>query len=125
MIIKIFTSEFVVSVNTVYTDIVLLVLSPQPSPPPPPPSWQDNPILSHNLLSFSSPDFWDSSVSRMQFVLDTLFYDSNHTDTHNEALNDLYSSLSIVWLTKSRRMRWVGHVACTGERSIQGFGGET
>jgi len=28
----------------------------------------------------------------------------------------LYSSLSIVWVIKSRRMRWVGHVARTGER---------
>ena len=48
-------------------------------------------------------------------MLDILFYDSNHTDTHNE-LNDLYSSLSIVQVTKSRRMRWVGRVACMGER---------
>ena len=31
-----------------------------------------------------------------------------------------------VTLIKSRRMRWVGHVARTGEEShIQGFGGET
>jgi len=26
-------------------------------------------------------------------------------------LNDLYSSLTVVLLIKSRRMRWVGHVA--------------
>ena len=30
---------------------------------------------------------------------------------HNEELNSLYSSLNIVWLIKSRRMRWAGHVA--------------
>ena len=30
---------------------------------------------------------------------------------HNEELNDLYCSPSIVWLIKSRRMRWAGHVA--------------
>ena len=30
---------------------------------------------------------------------------------HNEELNDLYSSPSTVRLIKSRRMRWVGHVA--------------
>jgi len=35
---------------------------------------------------------------------------------HNEELNDLYSSLNIVRVVKSRRMRWVGHVACMGER---------
>jgi hypothetical protein len=35
---------------------------------------------------------------------------------HNEELNDLYSSPDIVWVIKSRRMRWVGHVAHMGER---------
>jgi len=44
---------------------------------------------------------------------------------HTEELNDLYSSLKIVRVTKSRRMKWAGHVACIGERNIQGFGGET
>jgi len=34
---------------------------------------------------------------------------------HNEELNDLYSSPNIVWVIKSRRMRWVGHVAHMGE----------
>jgi len=34
---------------------------------------------------------------------------------HNEELNDLYSSPNIVWVIKSRRMRWVGHVARIGE----------
>ena len=35
---------------------------------------------------------------------------------HNEELNDLYSSPSIVRVIKSRRMRWAGHVARMGER---------
>jgi hypothetical protein len=30
---------------------------------------------------------------------------------HNEELNDLYSSPSIIRIMKSRRMRWAGHVA--------------
>ena len=34
---------------------------------------------------------------------------------HNEELNDLYSSPSIVRVIKSRRMRWTGHVARTGD----------
>ena len=34
---------------------------------------------------------------------------------HNEELNDLYSSPNIVRVIKSRRMRWVGHVARLGE----------
>jgi hypothetical protein len=35
---------------------------------------------------------------------------------HNEELNDLYFSPIIIWVIKSRRMRWVGHVARRGER---------
>jgi hypothetical protein len=34
---------------------------------------------------------------------------------HNEELNDLYPSPSIVWVIKSRRMKWAGHVARMGE----------
>ena len=34
---------------------------------------------------------------------------------HNEELNDLYSSPSIVRVIKTRRMRWAGHVAHMGE----------
>ena len=34
---------------------------------------------------------------------------------HNEDLNDLYSSPNIVWVIKSIRMRWAGHVARMGE----------
>ena len=30
---------------------------------------------------------------------------------HNEELNSLYCSPSIVWVIKWRRMRWAGHVA--------------
>jgi len=35
---------------------------------------------------------------------------------HNEELNNLYSSLNIVRVVKSRRMRRAGHVACMGEQ---------
>jgi hypothetical protein len=34
---------------------------------------------------------------------------------HNEGLHDLYSSLNIVRVSKSRIMRWVEHVALVGE----------
>ena len=34
----------------------------------------------------------------------------------NEKLNDLYPSLNIVQVIKSRRLRWAGHVAHMGER---------
>jgi hypothetical protein len=35
---------------------------------------------------------------------------------HNEELNDLFSSPSIVRVIKSRRIRWAGIVASMGER---------
>jgi hypothetical protein len=34
---------------------------------------------------------------------------------HNEELRELYSLPSIIIIIKSRRMRWVGHVARMGE----------
>jgi len=34
---------------------------------------------------------------------------------HNEELRDLYSLTNIVWVVKSRRMRWAGNVASMGE----------
>jgi len=36
-------------------------------------------------------------------------------ELHNEELNNLYSSPNIARVIKSRRMRWVGHVARMGE----------
>jgi hypothetical protein len=33
---------------------------------------------------------------------------------HNEELHDLYSSLRIIRIVKSRKMRWAGHVAKMG-----------
>jgi len=35
---------------------------------------------------------------------------------HNEELNGLYCSPNIVWMIKSRKIRWAEHVACMGER---------
>jgi hypothetical protein len=35
---------------------------------------------------------------------------------HNEEFHNLYSSPSILRITKSGRMRWVGHVARMGRR---------
>jgi len=33
---------------------------------------------------------------------------------NNEELHNLYASPNIIRVIKSRRMRWAGHVACTG-----------
>jgi hypothetical protein len=35
---------------------------------------------------------------------------------HNEALHNLYPSPNIIRMMKSRRMRWIGNVACMGEK---------
>jgi hypothetical protein len=35
---------------------------------------------------------------------------------HNEELHNLYYSPSIIKMIKSRRMRWIGHVARMGEK---------
>jgi hypothetical protein len=35
---------------------------------------------------------------------------------HNEELQNLYSSPSVIRIIKSRRMRWAGHVARMGEK---------
>jgi hypothetical protein len=35
---------------------------------------------------------------------------------HNEELQEFYASPSIIRMIKSRRMRWAGHVALTGEK---------
>jgi hypothetical protein len=38
---------------------------------------------------------------------------------HREELNDLYLSQNIMWVTRSRRMRWAAHVARMGEREVR------
>jgi hypothetical protein len=45
---------------------------------------------------------------------------------HNKELYPMYSSPNIIWVIKSRRMKWVEHVAHTGRKKcIQDFVGET
>jgi hypothetical protein len=46
---------------------------------------------------------------------------------HDEELNDLYLSPTIIRVITSRRMRWAGHVARMGEGrgAYRIFGGET
>jgi hypothetical protein len=41
--------------------------------------------------------------------------DGSWRKLHNGELHNMYSSLNIVRVIKSRRMRWVGHVARMGE----------
>jgi hypothetical protein len=43
---------------------------------------------------------------------------------HNKELYAVYSSPNIIWVIKSRRLRWAGHVAHMGERCIQALVGK-
>ena len=62
------------------------------------------------LFSFIFFEFWCFT----DFILRT--FDFVHVVYKiDEELNDLYSSPNIVWVIKSRRMRWAGHVARMGE----------
>ena len=38
---------------------------------------------------------------------------------HHEQLHDLSSSQNIVRVTKSRRIKWAGHVACMGRGEVR------
>ena len=40
---------------------------------------------------------------------------------HNEELNYLYCSPNIIWVIKSRIMRWAGNVTHMGEEMHKGF----
>jgi hypothetical protein len=44
-------------------------------------------------------------------------YHCNICDT-NEELNDLYSSLNIIRVIKSRKIRWADHIARMGKREV-------
>jgi hypothetical protein len=47
-------------------------------------------------------------------VLRRIFGPMRVEKLHNEELNEFYPSPHIVWVIKSRRMRWAGHVARMG-----------
>jgi hypothetical protein len=44
--------------------------------------------------------------------------DGSWRKLHNDELHDLYSSLNIIRVIKSRRIRWAGHVARMGRREV-------
>jgi hypothetical protein len=59
---------------------------------------------------------FENRVLRRIFVLKRAKVAREWRKLHNEELNDLYSSPNIVWVIKSKRMRWAGHVARMGDR---------
>jgi hypothetical protein len=54
---------------------------------------------------------FENRVSRRVFGPKRVEVTGEWRKLHNEELNDLYFLLNIVWVGKSRRMRWAGHVA--------------
>jgi hypothetical protein len=72
--------------------------------------------------SFSLPSSLHSRSS-LTCCFDFVYYGRGRDEVtsewrklHNDELNDLNALPSIVCVIKSRRMRWVGNVACMGER---------
>jgi hypothetical protein len=58
---------------------------------------------------------FENRVRRRIFVPKTDEVTGEWRNLHNEELHNLYSSPDIIRHVKSRRMRWVGHVARMGE----------
>jgi hypothetical protein len=71
---------------------------------------------------------WSLTMMKERRVLRRIFGPKTYEVTGelrillNEELNDLYPSPNVIRVIKSRRIRWVGHVARKGgkERCIQG-----
>jgi len=65
-------------------------------------------------------------MSNTSLTLENFLKRSSLYKLHNEELHDLYSSLNIVRVIKSRRMGWVSHVSRMGEeKHIQVLGWKT
>jgi hypothetical protein len=64
----------------------------------------------------------ENSVLRRKFV-PRRYEDRSWRRLHNDELNSLYSSPNIVWMFRSRRMRWVGYVICIEEGRDEVFTG--
>jgi hypothetical protein len=59
---------------------------------------------------------FENRVLRRIFVLKRYEVTGEWRKLHNEKLRDLYFSPSIIRIIKSKRMRWVGHVAQMGKK---------
>ena len=88
-------------------------------------------LLYFNFFSASFCTFLSAgiatSISVHVFSFLFLIIVSGRRKLHDEELSDLYSLPNIVRVVKSRRMRWVGHVARMGgeERCAESSGWET
>jgi len=55
-------------------------------------------------------------VSMKIFGHERLYLTGDQRKLGTEELHDFYSLPNIIWVFKSRRVRWMGHVACMGEK---------
>ena len=103
---RIFGTRRFITVFTGARHLSLSWASSIQSPQPPPISWKSILILSPHLIY----------IYIYIYIQELKFPGLFQRKLHNEELNDPYSSPNIVRVIKSRRMRWVGHVARMGER---------
>jgi hypothetical protein len=54
-------------------------------------------------------------VLRRTFVLTKEEVAGGYRRLHNKELRNSYASPSFIKFTRSKRMRWMGHVTCRGE----------
>jgi hypothetical protein len=63
-----------------------------------------------SLWAFETRVLWEIFGQKQQDVT------QEWRNLHNEELHDFCSSPNILWVRKSKRMRWVVYVACRGEK---------
>jgi hypothetical protein len=64
---------------------------------------------------------FESGVLRRIFVPERDETKGRWRNLHNEELHSFYSFTNIIRMIKSRRMRWVEHVARTGRRGMHAW----
>ena len=72
-------------------------------------------VSSWFLFSTHTKSHIKETSVRRSFVFN--WWRENSSGLGNEQPRGLYSSLNIIQVVTSKRMKWAGHVTCMGERS--------
>ena len=78
--------------------------------PKPPETLWATPGLLRDCFTFSRLKVFENRVRRKMFGPKEEEVTRHWREVHNEQLHDLYSLPTIIWVIRSRRMSWVGHV---------------